>query len=186
MFATKPWAMVLGLLFVGMTIQPAQPACGVEALDIPIQGDSVVPTEITEAKQSARVPEEVEFQAFAKSFCVAMRRNHSTSDLEGKSADTLRRYLAPSFLKEHGLESGTLPLETLPVRSIHNIQLADDRSTIACVVSTAHETTELVLLKAIVHDGNVCLDTSRYDPTSGARIRPWILRIKLPSQNADR
>ncbi len=125
-------------------------------------------------------PELNQLQAFAKDFCVAMRRLHGE-----KGGNALRPYFDPRYLKKHGLLDRDLSVNTAAVVPIFAIDVADDMRTVLCVVGTKanpkdkESVKEAILLRVTVHEGKLYLMPHKApDPKSGT-FTPWILRTKL-------
>ena len=123
-------------------------------------------------------PTETQQLAFAKGFCVAMRRHHDTKDVSG-----LKGYFDPQYLEEHDLLEGEFTFEMAPVGSIHNIVLAHDRRTILCLVETDNSKLEAILLRTIVHDRKQYLSPVMSPDQTTGTVTPWILRTEAPVPN---
>jgi hypothetical protein len=119
-------------------------------------------------------PTETQQLAFAKGFCVAMRRLHDKENLPA-----LRGYFDPRYLKQHGLLEGEFKVRMAPVGGIHNIVLADDRHTILCLVETGDGRTEAILLRTVVEGEMLYLSPATSPDPRTKVLTPWILRTKL-------
>lgn len=117
---------------------------------------------------------EVQLLAFAKGFCVAMRRNHKEA-----SVPELRKYVDPRYLETHGLADGKFKLAMAAVGAIRNIQVADDRRTILCQVETGDERTEAILLRVDILDGELYLLPLEPPHAETGVVKPWILRMEF-------
>lgn len=125
--------------------------------------------------------DETQLQAFAKHFCVEMRR------FDSKNPDTarLRKWFDPEFLKDHHLTEGELPIQMAPVGNIYDLQVANDERTILCVVDVrgsadAKEPVKhALLLRVVLRDKTLYLSPAKgLDPKSKT-FTPWILQMKL-------
>ena len=132
------------------------------------------------------VLDDTQLSAFAKQFCVEMRKYHGLSGSDPKpDAARLRKYFDPAFLKKHNLGEGEFPVQMAPVFPIYDMQIADDRRTILCVVGTkvsadAKETVkEGILLRVIVHEKTLYLSPEKGPDPKTKTFTPWILRMKL-------
>ena len=121
-------------------------------------------------------PTEAQQLVIAKSFCVAMRRNHNREQVP-----ELRGYFDPRYLKEHELLNGDFKVRMAPVMNIRNILLAKDKRTLLCMVETSKGAKELILLQTTVHDGKLYLLPARAPNRTSKSITPWILHTSLAS-----
>ncbi|PAY19778.1 hypothetical protein CKO51_09210 [Rhodopirellula sp. SM50] len=119
-------------------------------------------------------PTESQLSAFAKGFCVAMRRRHAEENVP-----SLRGYFDPSYLQQHGLLDGDFQLQMRPVYGIRNIQLADDRRTILCYYETNQGRSEVILLRTVVREGKLYLSPVKPPDATTRRFEPWILHVAL-------
>ncbi|NND99482.1 MAG: hypothetical protein HKN47_19380 [Pirellulaceae bacterium] len=108
-----------------------------------------------------------------KSFCVTMRRNGS-----GTNLPSLRESFDPDYIRKYELEEGEFRLEMLPVRSIHDIQIADDRSTVLCHVTT-DDADAVVIFRVVLCDGRPYFSPVRPPADPSRMITPWILHKRL-------
>ncbi len=136
-----------------------------------------------ETDQSARQPfnignrqEPTESQvcALAKSFCVAMRKHHGE-----KNAHSMREFFDPRYLEKHGFKDGEIKVQMAPVSGIQNIQLADDNRSVLCHFKTKAGQSEVILLRTVVHKGNLYLSPLTPPDKTTKIFTPWILRMSL-------
>jgi uncharacterized protein (TIGR03067 family) len=113
--------------------------------------------------------------AFAKMFCVALRRNHSNP-----GAPVFREYLDPEYLKKHGLTDREFPIRTAPVVNIFSIHVPDDPHTILCYVDMRTGVREAILLRTVTRAGRLYLSPLSPPETGTRVVTPWILRAELP------
>lgn len=121
-------------------------------------------------------PDEIQLLAISKSFCVAMRRDDGSKERRLNLSD----YISPAYLKKHNLKQSNLPIETLPVNSIFNIQLADDGQTLLCIVNTkGSDDKHAIVLRTVVIDGNLYIDPVSAPDAKSDKFTPWTLRMKV-------
>lgn len=118
-----------------------------------------------------KAPTATQRHVIAKSFLDAMRRHGSVT------TDQLRnKYFAPSYLKKHGLTEKNVPVRMAPVRTIYNIQVADDDRTLVSFVKT-EQAREVILFQTVVEEGNLYLLPLTDPDSESGEITPWILRM---------
>ena len=122
-------------------------------------------------------PTDTQLLAFAKRFCVAMRRQS-----EERPRESLRTYIDPDYLAWHRRTEGEVSVETASVGDIHNITLAEDRSTLLCEVDTAAGTREAILLKVVLRQQRLYLTPLLPPDEQTGSITPWALRAQLLSR----
>jgi len=133
-----------------------------------------------------REPDDTDLSAFAKDFCVEMRKYNGLSGGDPKpDAARLRKYFDPRFLEKHNLADDEFPVQMAPVFPIYTMQIADDRKTILCVVGTKENASakdlvkEGILLRVIVHEKKLYLSPEKGPDPKTKTFTPWILRMKL-------
>lgn len=114
--------------------------------------------------------------AFAKMFCVALRRNHNNP-----GAPVFREYVDPEYLKKHGLSYREFAIQTAPVANIFNIQVTEDPYTILCHVDTREGNREVILLRTVTRGGRLYLSPLSPPEQRTRLVTPWILRVELPA-----
>ena len=119
-------------------------------------------------------PTETQLLAFAKSFCVAMRRQHDNADVPA-----LRGYFDPRYLEEHALLDGDFRVQVVPIGVIHNIRMADDKRTLLCYVETGDRQKEAIRLRAVTREGRLYLLPPKAPDEKTQLVTPWILRMSL-------
>lgn len=126
-------------------------------------------------------PDETQLHAFAKHFCVEVRR----FDAKSPDATRLRKWFDPEFLKKHNLTEGDLPIQMAPVGNIYDLQVGDDERTILCVVdmrgsaSAKEPVKEAILLRVVLRDKALYLSPAKGPDPKSKTFTPWILRRKL-------
>ena len=125
-------------------------------------------------------PTDTQLNAFAKIFCVALRKLNS----DDSKAHALRVFIDPRYLAKHGLSEGELPVKTIVVGSVFNMTIAQDRRTVVCEVSTREHEKELILLRLTLHEGALYLSPGTPPDEQGGTFSPWILRMKLSAGSA--
>lgn len=112
--------------------------------------------------------------AIVNEFAATLRKRFSD-----ESAGELRRFIDPRYLKEHKLEEGTFPIQTVVTDPIYNNQISDDPQTLVIVAKTEEAAKEAFVFRTTIHEGKVYLQPlAPPDPTRRS-FKPWILRVKL-------
>jgi hypothetical protein len=123
-------------------------------------------------------PDDDAIYVFTKVFLDEMRRHHGD-----KNGNALRKYIDPGYLKQHKLTDADLAAQMAPVWNIHNYNIAADRRTVLCQVSTKADSKaqvqELIVLRLSVHEGKVYLLPATAPDAKTGSFTPWILRTKV-------
>ena len=150
---------------------------------ITLIANSAFSSDVTD-KQSASHPVDIRItngeqlelasRILAKTFCVAMRRNHTP-----ETSSALRAYIHPVYLKKHQRAGQEFSFQTVSVKSIFDIQITDDPHTILCLVSTADNSREAIILRTAIHEERLYVSPVRPPHAETGSLTPWILRTKL-------
>jgi hypothetical protein len=112
--------------------------------------------------------------AATKMFIAALRTRF-TAD----TADELREYIDPRYLKAHELQEGNFPVRTVLTNNIFDNQLSADPRTALIVALTETAAKEVFLFRlTVLDDAAYILPLAEPDKTTGA-FDPWILRAKV-------
>lgn len=117
--------------------------------------------------------------AFAKSFCVAMRRNH-----QPERSSKLLNFIDPGYLERHGINRQNPSLQTFPLFNIYDIKISADPSTILCIVDTKNGSRQSLLLRTKMTKEKVYLDPISPPSKPTKTFSPWILRMKAAPASA--
>ncbi len=119
---------------------------------------------------------------FAKSFCVAIRRNH-----QPKKSSKLLNFIDPGYLERHGINRQNPNLQTFPLFNIYDIRISADPSTILCIVDTKNGPRQSLLLRTKMAEGEVYLDPISPPSKPNKTFSPWILRMNAaPASPAEK
>lgn len=108
-----------------------------------------------------------------KTFAATLRQEFSDETAAG-----LRQFIAPDYLKKHGLEEGSFPIKRLVTGSIHENSPVNSEM-ILVIVETTEAEKEIWLFKMVEHEGkSYILPPSAPDSTTKS-FAPWMFRRKL-------
>jgi hypothetical protein len=116
---------------------------------------------------------EMKSLVFAKSFCVAMRRNHQL-----QNPTKLLQFIDPRYLAEHKINTTKPNLETFPLFNIYDIKISTDPSTILCLVDTKGGPRQALLLRTNTSNGKLHLNPVAPPSKANQSFTPWILRMQ--------
>lgn len=107
---------------------------------------------------------------------IATLRQRFTADTAGE----LRKFIDPRYLKEHKLEEGAFPIQTVVTGNMHNLRpVPGEPQTILMVVETETAAKEVFLFRTTYYLGSLyLLPLTPPDPATKS-FAPWIMRAKL-------
>ena len=148
----------------GLTVPRAAPAA-----DKPPAADQ--PERLTDAERRRL---EKSGPAVVKKFVAALRERFSD-----EKAGELRKFINPSYLKEHGLSEGAFPIQRVVTGEIFDNQLSDDPRTALIVAKTEDAAKECFLFRLTVHDDAVYIIPLVSPDKQSKSFHPWLLRVKV-------
>ena len=118
-------------------------------------------------------PHEEQILAFMKGFLGALRDDHRGDPV--RDAETFRGWIDPTYLDQHGLAEGGLPMKTIDFLNMVTINVADDGRTVLCVVEP-EDRSELVALFRVVQRSNaIYIQPFAAPEQDSGSFNPWML-----------